>query len=111
LEGDVTLDKFTDERVRDLQIIDLMGKVNANMVRSLKFGAKVKVRMKDGKEYEKFRPKPKGSPENPLTFEELENKFKSTAKFVLDSERQDLLIKRIRSLENLDNMTDLMGLV
>lgn len=42
-------------------------------------GAKVTIYMKDGKEYEASCLYPKGEPENPLTQEELESKFRGLA--------------------------------
>ena len=45
------MEKFTDEKISDPRIISLMERVDATLVRELKFGAKVLVRMKDGKAY------------------------------------------------------------
>lgn len=44
-------------------------------------GARVTLYLKDGKEYEAYCLYPKGEPENPLTQEELENKFRGLAMY------------------------------
>jgi len=71
-EGNVTLDKFTDEKVNDPKITQLIEKTEAKLVPELKLGAKVIVKMKNGDEYKRELKYPKGSPENPLSIDEIE---------------------------------------
>lgn len=55
-------------------------------------GARVIIVLKDGKEYEATCLYPKGEPENPLTLEELENKFKTlVSNHAMSKERTDRL--------------------
>lgn len=59
-------------------------------------GAKVTIYMKDGNEYEASCLYPKGEPENPLTQEELENKFQGLAVYGgLTSQECDEIITEI----------------
>ena len=109
-EGNVTLDKFTDEKVGDPRINRLRRKVNPTLVRELGFGARLSVRMKDGTEYREFRAKPKGDPANPLSFDELVRKFRSTAGSAIPHENVERLIDRIRTLETLPDVIEIMSL-
>jgi 2-methylcitrate dehydratase PrpD len=110
-EGSVTLDKFTDERVKDPTVMDLMGKIDARLVRELKFGARVSVTMKDGSVFSGFRATPKGDPANPLTFEEICAKFRSVARITLPEGRIETLIEKVNSLEKQAGLGDMMALV
>lgn len=110
-EGDIRLDKFTNEKVRDPVIERLRAKVNAELVTELKLGARVKVTMKDSTVFQRDRTSPKGSPENPLTFQETEKKFRDTAKISISENGIENLIKHIQDLEKLQNgraLTDII---
>ena len=110
-EGDVCLEKFTDEKVNDRQLIGLRHKVKARLVRELKFGASVGVRMKDGTEYEGFRKTPKGDPANPLSLGEIERKFEGMAKKYLSKDRRERLVTKVKGIEDLNDMRDLTALL
>ena len=109
-EGNVTLDKFTDAKVNDPGLIELRQKINAKLVRELKLGARVSVRMKDGKKYEKFLKAPKGSPENPLSFGEIGTKFRNAAKSAISDENIERLIEKIKILEQVQDIAELISL-
>ena len=109
-EGSVTLDKFTDERVKDPTVMDLMGKIDARLVRELKFGARVSVNMKDGSVFSGFRATPKGDPANPLTFEEICAKFRSVARITLPEGHIETLIEKVNSLEKQAGLVEMMAL-
>jgi 2-methylcitrate dehydratase PrpD len=110
-EGSVTLEKFTDQKVNDPRLISLRKKVKAELVRELKFGARVEVKMNDGTEYKGFRETPKGDPANPLSLEEIERKFKGMAKKFLSKKNNELLITKVKDMENLDDMRELTALL
>jgi len=110
-EGNVTLDKFTDAKVNDPGLITLRQKINAKLVRELKLGARVAVRMKDGKEYKKFLKAPKGSPENPMSFREIGTKFRNAAKPTISDENVERLIEKIKSLEELQDIAEIISLI
>ena len=101
-EGEVTLDKFTDAKINDPQLLLLRKKINASLNRKLGFGAEVSVIMKDGTEYKKYRKTPKGDPRNPLTHDELIKKFRNAAGLNIPGDNVEGLIQELESLENLD---------
>jgi len=110
-EGNVNLEKFTDQKVNDPRLIDLRRKVKAKLVRELKFGASVEVKMNDGTEYKGFRETPKGDPANPLSLEEIERKFEGMAKEFLSEKDNELLVTKVKNIENLDDMSELTALL
>jgi len=109
--GSVTMDKFTDANVSDPVLVALRNKVQATLVRELKFGARVKVRLKDGTEYASFTKHPKGGPNNPMGFEELSLKFRNMARLVLPPEDIEPLLERILHLDQLEDIGQLMALL
>jgi 2-methylcitrate dehydratase PrpD len=56
---------------------------------------------------EKTREHPKGSPQNPLSFEEIEGKFQSTAALHLNQKRTLELIEQVRRLDELKDVSSL----
>jgi len=106
-EGKVSLDKFTDQKVQDPALQKLLSKVDAHLVRERKFGALVEVHLADGQKIEKSREHPKGSPDNPLSFEEIEDKFNSTAAPHLSEKRAQRLIEQVRGLDQIKDASAL----
>jgi len=78
-EGKVTVDNLTGEKVLDAGLETLRKKVEARGLSNAGLSARVKVHMKDGTIHEKYTPAPKGSSENPLSTEEVKEKFKITS--------------------------------
>ena len=109
-EGNITLDKFTDEKINDPQLTRLRRKVNAKLDRRLNLGAKVKVKMKDGTVYKGELATPKGNPANPLSLEEVETKFRDTANLAIPEGKIERLIDRIKVLEELTDTKEIMAL-
>jgi 2-methylcitrate dehydratase PrpD len=109
-EGSVTLEKFTDDKVRDPALGRLMDRIDAQLVRELKFGARVLVRMKDGTEYSGHRKIPKGDPANPLSFEELASKFMNLASAAIPERNATRLVEKIERLDEVRDLGEIMAL-
>ncbi|PIV23071.1 MAG: MmgE/PrpD family protein [Deltaproteobacteria bacterium CG03_land_8_20_14_0_80_45_14] len=111
-EGEAGIDKFTDERVKDPQMVKLMKKVKAIPVEDddLYLGARGSVRMKDGTEYKESTVFPKGDPQNPLSYDELAEKFRSITMGVLPRNKIEKLIQKIKILEELKDIGSLLDL-
>ena len=83
LDGAAGLDQFTSEKARSPQVRELMNKValvkDARIEESFprEWPARVVIELSNGRCYEKFVRHPKGDPENPLTWDELEAKFRA----------------------------------
>ena len=71
----------------------------------------VRVVTKYGLRFEKLVESPKGSPENPCTVKELEEKFSELASTVIESKDSTRIIHNIQKLERLDNIFKLTRLL
>jgi len=109
-EGSVTLDKFTDEKVNSPALVKLRKKIETRLDPRIGFGARFRIKMKDGTEYKNFLAKPKGDPDNPLSFEELSAKYKTTAMPALSEKQVGVLIDKIKILEKVENMNEIVAL-
>jgi len=109
-EGNVTLDKFTDEKVNNPRLVNLRKKIRTRLDPRIGFGARVSVKMKDGTEYKEFLAKPKGDPDNPLTFAELAEKYRNAAGLVISADAVETLIEKIKTLEKVNDMNESVAL-
>jgi len=109
-EGNVTLDKFTDEKVNNPQLVNLRQKIETRLDPRIGFGARVRVIMKDGSEYNEFLAKPKGDPDNPLSFEELSEKYRNAAILTISRENIEMLIEKNKGLEKIKDMNEIVAL-
>lgn len=110
-EGVAGENMFTDKKVQDPQMVALRKKVKAKVVPGYKdTEAKVTITAKGGKKYSAYVDTPKGDPRNPPTDEELENKFRSLAPFVMPKPKIDRLVQAIWNLEKLGNIRELIRL-
>jgi len=110
-EGAAGENLFTDKRVLDPKMVALRKKVKATFVPELKdTEANVTIITKNGQKYSAFVNRPKGDPQNPSTDEELENKFRSLAAFVLPKKRIDSLVKTLWTLDAVKDIRQLIRL-
>ncbi len=108
-EGVAGEDMFTDRRVLDPKMVSLRKKVQATVLPGLKdTEAWVTVTTKDGKKYSTFVNRPKGDPRNPPTDQELEEKFRTLAAFVLPARKIDRLVEMIWKLEKIEDLRQLI---
>jgi len=71
----------------------------------------VEVKTVDGRTYEEAIKYSKGTPNNPFTTEELNDKFKTLASSFFSEKRIDKILETIGSLEKLENISALMDLL
>jgi len=116
-ERQVTPLQFTDEKIMDPAIRAQLNKVE--VVADPEIEALfpelqrviVKITTTDGKEFTKQVDYPKGDPRNPLTDQEIEEKFDALAEPVLDEGQRREIKETIWKLEKLSSITDLMELL
>ncbi len=112
----VSLDDFTDESVEDPLKLDLASRVRCvadeecERVFPNQFPAVLRVRLKGGEEREAKIFHNRGGPENPLSNEELEVKFRDNARRVLPEDSVAELGETMRRLEDFGSVEEVMRL-
>jgi 2-methylcitrate dehydratase len=103
----ITIESFSDEKLKDDRIWKVIDRIKGEA--SLKFEemfpekqpSKVIIRTVDGNEYEQYLEYPKGDPREPMTMDDLENKFNSLATERMDADRMQQLKQMIFSCEDM----------
>ena len=96
----ITAQTFSEEKLKDPRIWEVIDKIKgkASLEFENMFPAKqpsiVSIKTKDGKEFSEYIEYPKGDPREPMSLEELENKFNSLTGSLLSKQRQ----KEIKNL-------------
>lgn len=107
LKGKVFLDDYTEAERSRADVRELMSKITASLDKELPtWAAKVTLMLKDGTQYSQQCDYAKGAPENPLTRDELIEKFKLCASFSYLPLSDELVNKLINKLEHLENVED-----
>lgn len=110
--GQVGLDAFSEEKIADAEAQRVMHVVQVKKDEALqqaflqnpeKWSVKLRVETLDGASYSKFIPYPKGDPQNPVSYEESEAKFRSMARPVYGEARIEKLLQAVRTMETLKN--------
>jgi 2-methylcitrate dehydratase PrpD len=111
----VSLDDFTDEVVRDRTKLDLASRVRCfadeecDRIFPNQFPAVLHVHLKNGETREARVSHNRGGPENPLSDEELDAKFRTNATRALPEQAAEDLRITLQNLENLDRVDDLLA--
>jgi len=116
--GKVGVDEFTMETAREPQIRALMKKVewveDAEFERRYPehYSSAVTVTMEDGTECSSVVDDPKGDWRNPVTHEDIKNKFNGLVdKIFVDKERIKGIINYVDNLETQTSISDLLSLI
>jgi len=114
LDGRVTLNSFSEKRLQDPALVELMKK--ARVVREPEFvhrypdamPTRITVRTMAGRSYSKQMDIPLGHPRQPMSDRDVESKFRRLASGRLDRSRINELIEVVWKL---DRMKDITGLI
>ena len=117
--GALTLKEFTDEKVTTPEVQDLMSKVKLVELHSeVKEGQThsdppqvVTVKLHNGNAYSHQVPFAKGEPQNPMSLEEIIDKFRDCAGTVLSPLDIERTVDLVLKLESLPDTTELMQLL
>ena len=116
LRGKVGPEEFTEDTIRDRQILQLMKKVKMSVDKEIdklvpeKRPAIVRISTA-GRQISERVDLPKGEPENPLSRTEFEEKFRSLASTALTPSATRRMLEVICDLENLSKIDDLTRLL
>ncbi len=116
LRGGVYIEQFNDQALTDPRMKEMANKVAVEIDPSMdeilkttdKSPAKVRVTLRDGREFFETADYPKGSPRNPATREEIEEKFADLASIVTE---EDNAWEFVRSVKQMEGDHDLRGLI
>ena len=118
LNGKVTVDEFDVKYINNPEIQRLMSVTSVVEDEEFErrypehYSSAVTITMKDGKEYTAVVDDPKGDWRNPVTYEDVENKFRNLVNRVYkDKERTEKIIDYVRNLENQKDIAELIALV
>jgi 2-methylcitrate dehydratase len=101
----VTTQSFSDEKLKDPRIWEVIDKIKGEpsvefeKMFPAKQPSKVVVRTKDGREFSEYLEYPKGDPREPMTMEDLDNKFEALSSQLLVAGRRKEIKDAIFSAE------------
>jgi len=117
MEGKALLEQFSEEKIADPKILELAKRVQIILDDEIekvypdRFANKVEVILKNGDRFETRIDFPKGSAENPMSFDQVAEKFKSLASKVLPSKRIDAIVEKIKKFEELNDVQNFTHLL
>tara|TARA_B100000212_G_scaffold150023_1_gene112846 strand:- start:441 stop:1802 length:1362 start_codon:yes stop_codon:yes gene_type:complete len=116
LEGELFVNQFSKDKISNPEILNFMKKITAEVdpkIESLghefRHMASIELTTNDNKKFnhtEKYR---KGSPENPLTKDQIISKFKSLASYSYDETQVSKIKEKIENIELSNNIENLIN--
>jgi 2-methylcitrate dehydratase PrpD len=111
IEGNLGNREFSNALVKDRRIRDLMQKVRVSSILSLEENeAKIVVNILKGGRYSRQITAPKGHPRNPMTFDEILEKFRVLNRGVISGVRIEEIAEMVENLQDLLNIRRLIAL-
>ena len=118
LERRGALPEFTDEVVNSTDVQDMISRVNFGVHPEAegagydKMTTIIDIQLKDGQIISGRADFGKGSPANPMSYDEVADKFRGCAEFAdWDSDRTEQIIETVRDLEQLESIKELTSLL
>jgi len=114
LDGKLEIETFTDAKANQPQVQEALGRVKVIRDESIPEPGPycpVSVELKSGTRFTHTATIPKGHPENPLTEEEVLNKFHSNVKTIIAEKQSEELISAVLKLDAMDNTRNLTELL
>ena len=114
-DGNVTLDSFSDQRLRDETLLALVAKIkvhrDANLTARYPRGIpnRLEVTLADGRKFVAENEFPRGHDQNPMTDLEVEAKFQRMAAGLLDVAQSRKILDLCWRFDELGNVGELLG--
>ena len=103
--------QYTDDRVKDPVIIALREVIKATVDPKMpEDAAEVTVMLKDGRSITEKVDHATGAPENPMSDEQLEDKFRNLVGKVLPKDKSEQLLARLWDIDKVENVGEIMEL-
>jgi 2-methylcitrate dehydratase PrpD len=115
LRGKIDLASFEEEYLHNEQVRRLMAKVKVSASTELDrhfpkyWPGRVTVKLADGREHTEEIIAPKGEIENPMTRQDVEEKFRGLAAPVLGDVKARAIVEEVRLLDTRDSLASLLG--
>jgi 2-methylcitrate dehydratase PrpD len=115
LDEKVYLEQFSQEKVCDPKMQGLVSKIkyvhpDGWPTGSERLTQEVTVKLQDNTEYSCKVSRPRGEPQNPMSSEELLDKFRQCAHLALNSMDTERVLDLLLDLESVSNISELMGI-
>jgi aconitate decarboxylase len=117
IEGDCFVDQFSEERLTDpkvLKLIDLIDVIVDPEIDKLPLSyktAEVEIYLKTGENFSKRVDYPRGNINNPMSYEEVKDKFNKMALKKVNSEKANAIIEMVEGLEDAGDLAELSRLL
>ncbi|HYJ54775.1 MAG TPA: MmgE/PrpD family protein [Mycobacterium sp.] len=110
-DGSASVAQFTDERVNDPEVVRLRELIAVHVdEQQSKDSARVVVTLRDGRSFEQHVAHNLGTPDNPMSDRQLDDKYRGLATPVLGEARTGELARRCWELDELDDVTAITSL-
>jgi 2-methylcitrate dehydratase PrpD len=117
LDGMAFTEQYQNSRLRDPSILEFIKRVSAHvdpeierMGAPARHAARVRVTTRDGRSFEKMLLDRRGSPEYPLSREDIEYKFRHVVAPCVNKTRAERIIEVVRTLDISDSISELIHL-
>jgi 2-methylcitrate dehydratase PrpD len=116
-DGYVAMDQFQDEKIKEPRVQAFMKRVTLesdpgfNQKYPGTLAAELEIKTKDGKRYQGESIYPKGHPQNPMTDEEIQEKFRRLALNTLDRAQTERIIETVYRLDKLKSVGELVAVL
>jgi 2-methylcitrate dehydratase PrpD len=108
-ENEIGIEQFSDEKVQSPEIRKLQKKIMINIPKpDLGFEVRGTLRTRDGKEHKATVVAPKGNPKNPMSYEEIVNKFRTVTRSVIPPSNIEKLLSHVERLEEVKNLKNVI---
>ncbi|MBI2861690.1 MAG: MmgE/PrpD family protein [Chloroflexi bacterium] len=117
MDGEFTAKQYREEKIRDPQVVELIKKVSLEVDPDLDrrfpeaLPMRVEITVKGGASYATQIDYPLGHPRNPMTHQDIENKFHQLAGDFMSRSQMDEIASTVYHLEEVDDIRTLMPLL
>ena len=117
VDGKITTEQFSLKKIKDPRIQAVLPKIKGEASEEFekmfpaKQPSKVRVVLKNGQEFSAQLDYPKGDPREPMSDDDLTNKFKGLCSNLISDSRQDQIKEAIFTLERFDSIKAFMNIL
>lgn len=118
VDGDAFIHQYREDRLRDPRLLDMISRTKCVIDPELdamgplfRHAARVHVRTRDGRNLSKEMLHRLGSPENPLTAQQVYDKFRTLAGHCLPADKVDAVMSMVKDLDKLDDVSKLTAML